>query len=111
MGVSHVLNITCVSMDPLPKSMWPGIPELLHETSEAVASCHGSPACCVWKSLPVNSKPEVNSEVGHLGKEVVTLKCTYQNLCSLELMVMAREEQAGRLGGGGPTLNSATGCK
>ncbi|KAB0399756.1 hypothetical protein E2I00_010888, partial [Balaenoptera physalus] len=47
----------------------------------------------VCKSLPTNSKSEVNFEVGHLGKEVVTLKFTYQNLCNLELLVMAREEQ------------------
>lgn len=98
-------------MDPLPKSMWPGTHGLVPGTSEAMASCHGSPACCVWKSLLVNSKPEVHSEVGHLGKEVVTLKCTYQNLHSLELLVTARDEQAGRLGVGGPTLNSVTGCK
>lgn len=97
MGVSHGLDITCSLNGPFAQVHVARPTRLVPRTSKAMASCHGSPAFCVWKSLPVNSKPEVNSEVGHLGKEVVTLECTYQNLHSLELLVMAREEQAGRL--------------
>lgn len=52
----------------------------------------------VCKCLSTNSKPEVNYEVAHMGKEVVTPIFTCQNLCHLERLAMAREWQGSGLG-------------
>lgn len=77
--VTHVLNITCSLNGPFAQ-----VHVARHSWAVTPWDLWGSgilpwfPSLLCLEISPSQLKPEGNSEVGHLGEEVVTLKCTYQ---------------------------------